>query len=87
MRDELKEENNVHGPVTGAEVVELNQRVATVLEPVAKAKTKATSGCCKGFVHMKNSKSYKQNSTRQYVASDGMGIFDAAALLGFFLAR
>ena len=40
MRLNSKEENNVHGPMTGAEVVELNQGVVTVPELVAKQKPK-----------------------------------------------
>ena len=78
-----KEENNVHGPVTGAEVVELNQRVATVLEPVAKQKPKQPVAAAR-VSYTEKLKELQTKQHAQYVASDGMGIFDAAALLSSF---
>ena len=78
-----KEENNVHGPVTGAEVVELNQRVATVPEPVAKQKPKQPVAAAR-VSYTEKLKELQTKQHAQYVASDGMGIFDAAALLSSF---
>ena len=78
-----KEENNVHGPMTGAEVVELNQGVATVPEPVAKQKPKQPVAAAR-VSYTEKLKELQKLQHAQYVAPGGMGIFDAAALLSSF---
>ena len=78
-----KEENNVHGPVTGAEVVELNQGVATVPAPLVKQKSKQPVAAAR-VSYTEKFKELQKLQQAQYVASDGTGIFDAAALLSSF---